>query len=180
MKKIAVIGIVGVPACYGGFESFAEQLILRLKDRFEFTVYCQKSAYRERPEILDGVRLKYLPLKANGVQSILYDMLAILDSLRYCDTMLVLGVGGCPLLGLLRLFGVKKRIVVNVDGIEWKRAKWSGAAKWYLRFAEKCAVRFSDEVVGDNKVISDYICETYGKPCHLIEYGADSIPWRKK
>ena len=180
MKKTAVIGIVGVPACYGGFESFAEQLIIRLKDQCEFTVYCQKSAYAERPAQRDGVKFKYLPLKANGVQSILYDMLAILDSLRYCDTMLILGVGGCPLLGVLRLFGMKKRVVVNVDGIEWKRAKWSGFAKWYLRFAEKCAVKYSDEVVGDNKVISDYITETYGKSCHLIEYGADSIPWRSE
>ena len=75
---------------------------------------------------------------------------------------------------------MKKRVVVNVDGIEWKRAKWSGLAKWYLRFAERCAVKYSDEVVGDNKVISDYITETYGKSCHLIEYGADSIPWRSE
>lgn len=178
MKKIAIVGIVGLPACYGGFESFAEQLVLRLKERFEFTVYCQKSAYSERPEKIGNVRLKYLPLNANGIQSILYDMLAIMDSLRYCDTMLILGVGGCPLLGLLRFFGMKKKVVVNVDGIEWKRAKWSGFAKWYLRFSEKCAVKFADEVVGDNKVITDYITDTYGKPCHLIEYGADSIAWR--
>ena len=80
--------------------------------------------------------------------------------------------------GIAALFRNEKKVVVNVDGIEWKRAKWSGFAKWYLRFSEKCAVKFADEVVGDNKVITDYITDTYGKPCHLIEYGADSIAWR--
>jgi len=174
MKKVAIIGIVGIPASYGGFESFTEQLVQRLWDNFDITVYCQKSAFKKHPKKIGKVALKYLPLKANGIQSVPYDMLAILDSLRYADTLLVLGVGGCPLLPLLRFFGCRKRIIVNVDGIEWRRDKWSGLAKQYLRFAERCAVRFSDFVVGDNQVIVDYIREQYHRDCQLIEYGADN------
>ena len=64
--------------------------------------------------------------------------------------------------------------MVNIDGIEWRRAKWSGAAKAYLRFAEKCAVKYADVVIGDNQVIVDYVRSTYGRPCELIEYGADT------
>ena len=174
MKKVAIIGIVGLPANYGGFERFAEQLVQRLWDRFDLTVYCSKQAFRERPGHYGKTHLKYLPLKANGMQSIPYDMWAILDSLRFADTLLILGVGGCTLLPLLRLFGCRKKVVVNIDGIEWKRAKWSGPARAYLRFAEKCAVRCADSVVGDNQVIVDYVTSTYGRDCELIEYGADN------
>ncbi len=175
MKKLAIIGIVGLPANYGGFESFAEQLVQRLWDDYEVTVFCQKSAYREHPETFwDKVALRYLPFKANGVWSIPYDMLAILKSLGFADTLLILGVSGCVLLPLLRWFGCRKRIVVNIDGIEWKRAKWSGLAKWFLHFSEKCAVRYADAVVGDNQVIVDYVTEAYRRPCHLLEYGADN------
>jgi len=170
---IAIIGIVGLPACYGGFESFAEQLVLRLQQEFEITVYCSKRAFTSHPPTFDKVRLKYLPLNANGVQSVPYDMVSILHSLSFADSLLILGVGGCPLLPLLRLFGCRKNIVVNIDGIEWRRAKWSGLAKWYLRFAEKCAVKYADAVVGDNQVIVDYVRDTYQRDCHLIEYGAD-------
>ena len=174
MKKVAIIGIVGIPAKYGGFESFTEQLVQRLWDRFDLTVYCQKSAFSKHPAKIGKVNLKYLPLKANGILSVPYDMLGILDSLRFADTLLILGVGGCTLLPFLRFFGCRKRIICNIDGIEWRRAKWSGLAKWYLRFAEKCAVRYADSVVGDNQVIVDYVQSTYRRKCELIEYGADN------
>lgn len=173
MKKIAIIGIVGIPARYGGFESFTEQLVQRLCNRFDITVYCQKSAFEVHPCKIGNVNLKYLPLKANGQQSILYDMWSILDALRYADTLLILGVGGCPLLPLLRLFRCRRKFVVNIDGIEWRRSKWSKAARCYLHFAERCAVRYADEVVGDNQVIVDYVRSSYSRSCNLIEYGAD-------
>ncbi len=176
MKKVAIIGTVGLPACYGGFESLVEQLVQQLWDQFEFTVYCQKSAFKEHPAKIGKVNLKYMPLHANGITSVPYDMLSILHAAFHADTLLILGVGGCPLLILLRLCGFRKKIVCNIDGIEWRRAKWSIFARWYLRFAEKCAVKFSDTVIGDNQVIVDYVRNTYHKDCQLIEYGADSQP----
>ena len=175
MKKIAIIGIVGLPANYGGFESFAEQLVKRLWDDFDITVFCQKSAYSEHPATYGKVHLRYLTFNANGIWSILYDMLAMLKALRFADTLLVLGVSGCTLLPFLRLFGCKRRIVVNIDGIEWRRGKWSRFARWFLRFSEKCAVKYADEVVGDNQVIVDYVWNTYHRSCNLIEYGADNL-----
>ena len=174
MKKVAIIGSVGCPAKYGGFETLVEQLVINLQEKFDITVYCSKMAFEKHPATIGKVKLKYIPLKANGVQSIPYDMWSILDALRHSDTLLVLGVGGCTLLPLLRLLGCRKRFVVNIDGIEWRRAKWSNMARWYLRYAEKCAVRYSDEVIGDNQVIVDYVKSVYHKECHLIEYGADN------
>ena len=82
MKRVALIGIVGLPANYGGFESFAEQLVQRLWDEFDITVFCQHSAYKDHPCTFGKVRLLYLPLKANGVWSIFYDMLAMLKRLQ--------------------------------------------------------------------------------------------------
>ncbi|MCQ2377692.1 MAG: DUF1972 domain-containing protein [Victivallaceae bacterium] len=180
MKKVAIIGIVGIPAQYGGFERFTEQLVLRLRDRFEFTVYCQKSAFAVRPEKIGDVSLRYLPLRANGISSIFYDMTAIVHALFYADTLLILGVSGCGLLPLLRFFGCRKTIVVNIDGIEWRRAKWNALARSYLRFSERCAVRCADEVIGDNRVIVDYVRKIYRRDCRLIEYGADNIPFESE
>jgi len=180
MRKIAIIGIVGLPANYGGFESFTEQLVQRLWNQFDITVYCSKPAFREHPESFGKTRLCYLPLKANGMQSIPYDMWSILDALRFADSLLILGVGGCTLLPLLRFFGCRKKIVVNIDGIEWRRTKWSGLARWYLRLSERCAVRFADVVVGDNQVIVDYVKSTYHCDCSLIEYGADNVKWNNQ
>ena len=174
MKKIAIIGIVGLPANYGGFERFTEQIVLRLWDRFDFTVYCSKTAFTEYPETFGKVHLKWLPMKANGIQSIFYDMIGILNALHFADTLLILGVGGCTILPLLRLLGCHKKILVNIDGIEWQRAKWSSLARWYLHFSEWCAVHYSDTVIGDNQVIVDYVRKAYQQDCELIEYGADS------
>ena len=173
-KKIAIIGIVGLPAKYGGFEVFVEQLVQRLWDRFDFTVYCQSSAFENHIPYTGKVRLRYLPFNANGIQSILYDMIAIIDSLRYADTLLILGVGGCPILFFLHLFKCRKNVIVNLDGIEWKRNKWSRLACWYLHFAEWCAVKYANKIVGDNKVICDYIEDKYSRKSELIEYGADN------
>ena len=180
MKKVvAIIGTRGIPACYGGFESLAEQLVSRLHDEFDFTVYCQKSAFPVHPGKIGNIRLKYINLCANGMQSIPYDMVSILDALRYADTLLILGVSGCTLLPFLRLFGCRKKIICNIDGMEWRRAKWSRLAQIYLRFAERCAVRNADVVIADNQVIVDYVKEQYHRDCELIEYGADTLSLEK-
>lgn len=172
-KNIAIIGIVGLPASYGGFESFTEFLVKKLNSTFNITVYCSSRFYPQKNERYEGVHLKYIPLNANGIQSILYDILAIFSALRYANTLLILGVSGCILLPLLRLCGCRKRIVVNIDGLEWQRNKWNVFAKYFLKISEKCSVKYADVVVGDNKVIADYVAAEYGKSCELIEYGAD-------
>ena len=98
MKKVAIIGTVGIPAGYGGFETLAENLVRTLSSEFEFTVYCSSKAYsRKLPEIY-GAKLKYIPLRANGIQSIPYDIWSILSALKSADVLLILGVGGCIVL----------------------------------------------------------------------------------
>jgi glycosyltransferase involved in cell wall biosynthesis len=173
-KKVAIIGTVGLPAKYGGFETLAEYLTKYLGNRFDLTVYCSSKSYEKRLEEYNGAKLEYVSLNANGVQSILYDIVTIFKALRYADALLVLGVSGCIVLPVVKLISSKK-VVVNIDGLEWKRAKWSKFAKWFLRLSEKLAVKYADVVVTDNKVIQDYILSEYAKESALIAYGADHV-----
>jgi len=173
-KKIAIIGTVGVPANYGGFETLAEHLIEDLGQKHDITVFCsgKKYAKSERKSSYKGARLKYLPFDANGIQSIPYDTLSILYSLFFADVLLVLGVAGAWILPFVRIF-TNKKIIISIDGIEWKRDKWNVLAKWYLFWAEGLAVKYSHIDISDNEAIQDYTAARYGSLSRIIEYGAD-------
>lgn len=173
-KKIAIIGTVGLPAKYGGFETLASHLVENLQQEYDMTVYCSGRQYpaADRPANYRGARLTYLPLEANGVQSIPYDSLSILHALWYADVLLILGVAGAWILPFVRLF-TNKRIIISIDGIEWKRDKWSWLAKKYLYWAEGMAVKYSHCDISDNESIQDYTAERYGSLSNVIEYGAD-------
>lgn len=173
-NKIAIIGTVGVPANYGGFETLTEHLIENLKNEYDITVYCSGKKYTkpERKKEYKGAKLVYLPLDANGIQSIPYDSLSILHAIRYADVLLILGVAGAWLLPLVRLF-TRKKIIISIDGIEWKRDKWNLFAKWYLFWAESKAVKHSHIDISDNEAIQDYTAARYGTLSRIIEYGAD-------
>lgn len=176
MKKIAIIGTAGVPARYGGFETLAHHLVSQLAVQFELSVYCSTKFYarHERSNTWKGARLIYVPLNANGLQSIPYDILSILHALLYADTLLVLGVSGCILLPFIKLF-TKKKIVVNIDGLEWRRDKWSWPIKKFLQLSEYLAVHFSDADITDNAAIKRYTAIQYKTLSHLVEYGADHV-----
>jgi len=173
-KKIAIIGTVGVPANYGGFETLAEHLIEDLSHEHDITVYCSSKKYpkEDRKKNYKGARLTYIPLDANGIQSIPYDTLSILHALRFADVLLILGVAGAWILPFVRLF-TKKKIIISIDGIEWKRDKWNLLAKWYLFWAEGLAVKYSHIDISDNEAIQDYTAARYGSLSRIIEYGAD-------
>ncbi|MFT3919901.1 DUF1972 domain-containing protein [Cloacibacterium sp.] len=172
--KVAIIGTVGLPAKYGGFETLTAHLVEELSDTYDFTVYCSLKKYSKEEQIDNwkGAKLKYLPLDANGIQSIPYDTLSIFHALFTSDVLLVLGVAGAWILPFVKLF-TNKKIIVSIDGIEWKRDKWSLAAKLYLWWAEKLAMRFSHIDISDNESIQDYTSVRYKTISRVIEYGAD-------
>ena len=173
-QKVSVIVTFGLPACYGGFETLTSYLVKYLHAEHELTVYCSGKRYpkAQRQTHYQGARLRYLPLEANGFQSILYDCLSILHALFFADVLLILGVPGGILLPFVKLF-TRKRIIISIDGIEWRRAKWSKPAKWYLRFAEYLAVRFSHADISDNDAIQNYTARAYSTRSRVIEYGGD-------
>lgn len=172
--KIAIIGTAGLPANYGGFETLAEYLTKELHRKHLFTVYCSSKMYSRKLSQYNGSTLKYIPLNANGVQSILYDIVSMIHAFFFADVILILGVSGCIFLPVLRLL-FHKQIIVNIDGIEWKRDKWSSFVKNFLKFSEAMAVRFATDVVTDNQKITDYVRQEYGADSTFIPYGADHV-----
>jgi glycosyltransferase involved in cell wall biosynthesis len=174
MKRVAIIGVQGLPAKYGGFETCAANLVTHSSEGVEYTVFCSSKHYPERVSTFYRARLKYLPWNSNGVQSILYDGVSMLLSLRHYDTLLVLGISGCIFLPLIRLL-TKAKIVVNIDGREYLRSKWGRFAAWFLRKSEAMAVRYAHEVIADNPAIQEYVRETYGVEAHMVAYGADHV-----
>lgn len=176
MKKIAIIGTAGVPARYGGFETLAHHLVIQWVDKFDVTVYCSKEVYPEKNSVKEWnkAKLVYLPFSANGVQSIIYDIVSIIHALFYADVLLILGVSGCVLVPFIKMF-TKKNIVVHIDGLEWKRNKWARPIQKFLKFSERLAVKYSDADVADNEAIKQYTAQEYGSLSYQIEYGADHV-----
>lgn len=173
MKRVAIIGTQGVPACYGGFESLVENII-ECGNNIQYTVFCSSKDMTTKIISYKGAQLKYIPLRANGIQSIPYDILSLCRSVRGYDTILILGVSGCIFLPIFRLFS-RAKVVTNIDGLEHRRAKWGALARWFLRLSEKLAVKFSDIIVADNKGIADYVKEQYGIDAEMIAYGGDHV-----
>lgn len=171
--RVAIIGTVGVPSRYGGFESLAQQLVETLSDEFEFIVYCSGPEYKERPSAYRGARLVYLPLKANGAQSIPYDFWNYAHACRHADVLLVLGCSGSLALPLVRALG--KPTILNVGGMEWQRSKWGAWARRFLRLSEFVGVRAADILVSDNLGIAYHMRKAYKRETDIIEYGGDHV-----
>lgn len=173
--KISLVGSVGLPPKYGGWETFAAQIGPRLSRVLDVTVYCCARRYTSRKRRFDGAKLVYIPiLDANGFQSIFYDLFSMLHAVKRSNAILVLGVSGAIFFPFIRLLSHVK-IITNIDGLEWKRAKWGYLPGLYLRISEYFAVKFSHKIISDNDGIRSYVKEKYGVDSELIEYGADHV-----
>jgi len=173
--KVAILGTQGVPARYGGFETLVENIIgNNASPDVEYTVFCSCKDLKTDYKVYKGAQLRYIPFNANGKQSVLYDILSLMKSMWGYDVILVLGVSGGIFFPVFRLF-CRKKLIINVDGLEWKRPKWGRFARLFLRLSEELALRFSDIVVADNQGIVDYISKRYKKDSLLIAYGSDHV-----
>lgn len=176
MKKVAIIGTAGVPARYGGFETLVHQLVKQWGSNYDVTVYCSKNYYKvhERPTTWEGARLIYLPFNANGIQSIIYDIVSIIHAVFFADVLLVLGVSGGIVLPFIKLF-TNKKIIVNIDGLEWRRPKWGKWTQRFLKFSEYLAVKYSDVDITDNAALKRYTALNYKTLSYLVAYGANHV-----
>lgn len=176
-EKLAVLGTRGIPACYGGFETFAEELSLRLVNRdFDVTVFCEKKSDSTSREHL-GIRLEYVPAPRLGpLTTVLYDLFCLWRARKGYRVVYMLGYGSALFCFLPRLWG--SRVWLNIDGIEWARGKWNYFGKLYFRFMESIAVRVVDRIIADSKGIRDFIIRRYHKmikPISVIAYGAPIV-----
>jgi len=174
-KKVGIIGTNGLPARYGGFETLANYLTLHLNDYYDLIVYCSKTHSKNKLSEYNKARLIYLPFRANGWQSLVYDAVSIVHSLILCDVLIILGSSGFIAFPFKVFFS--KKIIYNIGGIEWQKVRGHKLlAKIEVplkKIFERICVSFSDVVVADNKVIYDYVKNNYKKKCILAEYGGD-------
>jgi glycosyltransferase involved in cell wall biosynthesis len=174
IMRIAILGIRGVPANYGGFETFAEQLGRRLVQRgHQVTVYGRdQSVPRGTREYL-GMRVVRLPApRSKYFETVVHSLFASFHALtvRY-DVIYVCNSANVPAVVLLRLFGL--RVVLNVDGLEWKRGKWGPVGKAYYRLCAWTAAHLPVHVVTDARVIQRHYLEAYGRETNYFPYGTD-------
>lgn len=172
--RIAILGTRGVPASYGGFETFAEQLSTRLAARgHEVTVYCRSHYVSPRRLEYHGVRLEVLPtLRHKYTDTIVHTFLSALHAMpKRFDVALVCNAANAPFTPFLRLAGTP--VALNVDGLEHKRRKWGLLGRSYYMLAERLATWLPSEVVTDARVIQDYYSAHYGVSSTMIAYGAD-------
>jgi glycosyltransferase involved in cell wall biosynthesis len=173
--KIAIIGTRGIPARYGGFETFAEELSVRLaKKGTDITVFCDRREEQE-PDY-KGVKLQYIDcLKSDN--PLLYYFKSILKAGKANNILIICGSPGALFL-FNRVFTKRTKYIINVDGIEHFRSKWSFLHRLLLLFSERCAVKYSDYIIADSAGIKKYLSESYRiRPEKLvqIEYGAYNI-----
>ena len=171
--KVGIIGTNGLPGKYGGWDQLVIHLTSNLKNEFDFIVYTSYTSISRETTSYQGTSLKRVPFKANGIQSIPYDIYSMLHAIIFCDVLFICGTSGCIFLPIVRLFG--KNVVLNPDGQEWKRGKWSGFAKWFLKTSERFGVLFSSNIAADNIYIQEYLKAEYNRPSDLIEYGGDQV-----
>ena len=175
--RIAFLGIRGIPANYGGFETFAEQLGMRLVQRgHEVTVYGRDQSVPRGTRSYLGIRVVRLPApRSKYLETVVHSLFAAFHALtaRY-DVIYVCNSANVPAVILLRLFG--RRVVLNVDGLEWKRGKWSPIGKAYYRLCAWTAAHLPVHVVTDARVIQRYYLEAYGRDTDYFPYGTDLEP----
>src|SRR5881396_961392 len=172
--RIAILGTRGIPANYGGFETFAEHLSTRLVARgHDVTVYCRAHYVSPRELEFQGVRLKVLPtIRHKYFDTVVHAFLSALHAVpkRY-DAALICNAANAPFAPILRLTGTP--VAINVDGLEHKRKKWNWIARGYYRLAERLATVLPNETVTDAKVIQYYYLARYRAQSTMIAYGAE-------
>lgn len=171
MKKIAIIGTNGIPSKYGGFETLVEFLIKHLSEKHDITVFCSSKTNPNKISDYKGCKLRYIPFRANGWQSIPYDIMSLIKSYRNFDKVLILGSSGTIVMPLFKKH--RDKFIFNFGGLDWKRSKWSFFTRKFLKLSEALGIKHSQYLISDNIGIQEYIQKEYNRGSTLITYGGD-------
>jgi glycosyltransferase involved in cell wall biosynthesis len=173
--RIAILGTRGIPARYGGFETFAEQLSLRLaRDGHEVIVYCRRAFTQPDDVLPPGVRRVILPgLPSKHFDTLWHTLLATLHVVgRNVDVVLICNVANSIYAWIPRLFG--KPTILNVDGLDRKRKKWNVLGRAFLHICEILSAVTPSRVVTDSLAIQSYYRRRYRRSSRMIAYGAEA------
>jgi glycosyltransferase involved in cell wall biosynthesis len=174
--KIAILGTRGIPARYGGFETFAEKLAAGLSAHgLDVTVFCE-AGEPSAPEEYQGAKLRYVSAPFLGpFQTILFDLKCLWAARKGYDVVYMLGYGAAPFCVIPRLWGTE--VWINPDGLEWARAKWGFLAKCYFRLMEWSSLYAANRLIADAESIATSLSNRHGKirNCTVIRYGCEVI-----
>lgn len=176
LLKIAFLGSRGIPARYSGFETFYEQLSVRLAKRgHDVTVYNRSHFIKDTRGEYQSVRIVSLPsIPSKHLDTITHTFLSSIHALfqRY-DIVYYCIAGNSPLVWIPGL--TRARTLLNVDGEDWARKKWSGFARWYQRHCEWVATKTAHVIISDARVIQDRYRALYGAESIFVPYGANTL-----
>ena len=178
---LRILGTRGIPAAHGGFETFAEHLALHLVSRgWRVTVYCQEEGSGALfDDVWQGVQRLRIPVTNKGaLGTVLFDWQATWHAARQSkltpSVCLTLGYNTALFCGLLRAAGVPN--VINMDGIEWQRAKWGAMARLWLLINERAGVWLGNRLVADHPEIAKHLAQMVSaEKITTIAYGANRL-----
>jgi glycosyltransferase involved in cell wall biosynthesis len=177
--KLSILGCRGIPAKYGGFETFAERLALYLTDRgWQVTVYCEDN-HSQKQEIFEefwqNIRLVHIPLAGTGAfWSILFDWKSTLHAARENNLILTLGYNTAVFSAWYRLKGVTN--LMNMDGLEWRRRKWKLPEKIWLYVNDRAGAWLANHLIADHPGIKKYLSNVVSPDkITMIPYGTEPV-----
>lgn len=178
VESVAFVGSVGVPNNYGGFESFLESITPVLVKHVErVSVTCDSSRYLDKNQIWNNVNRIFIPIKANGIFSILHDFIAFLYVFTTHKHIVFLGVSSGIFFPIIKLLSIisRSKIYVNVDGVEYRREKFSHSTRFFLKISDYLSQCFSDLVIIDNFGLSEYVINSKKNKLACIAYSGDQV-----
>ena len=172
-----IVGIHGIPARYGGFETLAQNICEKLMTHFDFHVYCSGFEYKKYIK-LSSANLYHIPIRANGILGILYDFIGFFHSLFVADIILYLGPSGSGFITILNTI-FRKKLLINHGGLnEWEREKLNKFQKIFSKFNHYVASKTASVNIVDNKLYKNSLIKNFKSKSSVVAYGGDhgSVP----
>ena len=172
--KIAIIGSRGYPFVYSGYETLIKELSERLvsKKGCEVTVYCHRNLFKEKPALVNGIKLVYVPtIESKSLSQLIHSFLSICHAVTSdVDVIFAVNAANGPFGLISKIF--KKPTAINVDGLEWLRPKWKGIGAKYFKIAARLSTILFDQIINDSDEMRKVYLNMFKKDSVVIAYGA--------
>jgi len=172
--KIAIIGSRGYPYVYSGYETLIKELSERLVVRgCEVTVYCHRNLFKEKPALLNGIKLVYVPtIETKSLSQLIHSFLSMSHAVvSDVDVIFAVNAANGPFGLISKIF--RKPTAINVDGLEWLRPKWKGLGAIYFKTAARLSTILYDQIINDSEEMRKVYLNIFKKESVVIAYGAE-------
>ena len=173
LLKIAIIGSRGYPYVYSGYETLIKELSERLVGRdCEVTVYCHRNLFKEKPALVNGIKLVYVPtIETKSLSQLIHSFLSMCHAVvSDVDVIFAVNAANGPF-GLISKI-LRKPTAINVDGLEWLRPKWKGLGAIYFKTAARLSTILFDQIINDSNEMRKVYLNLFKKESVVIAYGA--------